>query len=176
MQSAEGLKEFLSGIAVFGGLSEATYERLIAMLQEHRFSPGDVVCREGETGRSMYVVRSGEVVVCRSGESGQRVRVVRLGVGEIFGEMTLIDIQPRSATIVVEQPTVLYSLTNRDLYTLYHQDVEGYVMVLQNICRELSRRLRRADQRITQIACERGDERTQIGVQALKLPEEPEDG
>lgn len=158
------LRQFLSGIAVFGGLRDESYALLISMLKEHQFERGDIVCREGDTGRCMYVVRTGEVIVCRNGKSGHLIHMVRLGPGEIFGEMTLIDVQPRSATIQVDGATTLYSLTNKDLYELYQKNTEGYVMVLQNICRELSRRLRRADSRITQLADKAGDESTQISV------------
>ena len=63
--------------------------------------------------------------------------------------MTLIEMQNRSATVVAESPTVLYELTARQLYTCYKTDIHAYVMVLQNINRELCRRLRRADNRIT---------------------------
>ena len=88
------------------------------------------------------------------------------------GEMTLIDVQPRSATVRVEQPATLYALTNKDLYGLYQNDVAGYVMVLQNICRELSRRLRQADGRICENADSTGDESTQIGrPPARRVPE-----
>ena len=68
--------------------------------------------------------------------------------GDFFGEMTLIEMQNRSATVVAESPTVLYELTARQLYTYYKADIHAYVMVLQNINRELCRRLRRADDRI----------------------------
>jgi CRP/FNR family transcriptional regulator, cyclic AMP receptor protein len=146
------LQRFLAGIPIFGGLEDATLARIIAMLGEHQFAPGTEVCKEGEHGRAMYVVGQGEVVVRRGGPAGHQIRMVRLGPGEFFGEMTLIDPQPRSATVVVDQKAVIYSLTNRDLYQLYQEDMPGYVMVLQNLCRELSRRLRRADERICEIA------------------------
>jgi len=76
---------------------------------------------------------------------------VRLGPGEFFGEMTLIEIQPRAATVVVTEPATLYSMTNRDLYALYLEDKNAYVLVLQNICRQLARRLRLADARIAEL-------------------------
>jgi CRP-like cAMP-binding protein len=89
--------------------------------------------------------------------------MVRMGVGEFFGEMTLIDVQKRSATVVVEKPALLFSLGNRDLYTLYQEDVPGYVMILQNLARELSRRLRVTNQRLQSLAEESDDdERTLI--------------
>ena len=72
----------------------------------------------------------------------------RLGQGECFGEMSLVELQPRSATVRVTKPATLCSLTNLDLYRLFHQDNYSYVIVLQNICRILSRRLRLADNRL----------------------------
>jgi CRP-like cAMP-binding protein len=67
--------------------------------------------------------------------------------GDFFGEMTLIEMQNRSATVVAESPTVLYELTARKLYAFYKADIFAYVIVLQNVNRELCRRLRRADRR-----------------------------
>jgi CRP-like cAMP-binding protein len=77
--------------------------------------------------------------------------MMRLEPGDFFGEMTLIEMQNRSATVVAESPTVLYELTARNLYACYKADIQAYVMVLQNINRELCRRLRRADGRIAQL-------------------------
>jgi CRP/FNR family cyclic AMP-dependent transcriptional regulator len=71
--------------------------------------------------------------------------------GDFFGEMTLIEMQNRSATVVAESPTVLYELTAKDLYTYYKADIHAYVIVMQNINRELCRRLRRADNRIAEL-------------------------
>ena len=64
--------------------------------------------------------------------------------------MTLIEMQNRSATVIAESPTVLYELTARQLYTCYKADIHAYVIVLQNINRELCRRLRRADNRLAE--------------------------
>jgi CRP/FNR family transcriptional regulator, cyclic AMP receptor protein len=153
---------WLPSIALFGALEEPTLRRIVAMLGVHHFEPGQEVCRQDETGRSMFLIRSGEVAVYR-GSGPRRVKMVRMGAGEFFGEMTLIDVQRRSATVIVEQPALLYSLSNRDLYQLYQQDAPGYVMILQNLCRELSRRLRATNIRLQALAEEQADgERTQI--------------
>src|SRR5262249_23199858 len=150
--SSPDLKAFLVATPFFGGLPDASLDLLISMLVEHRFDVGATVVAEGEPGRSMYIVHSGELVVNKLGRSGRAIRMTGLGPGDFFGEMTLIEVQNRSATVVADSPTVLYELTARSLYTYYKADIYAYVMVLQNINRELCRRLRHADNRIADMA------------------------
>ena len=145
--SSPGLKAFLTATPFFGGLSEASLELLISMLVEHRFEAGATVVAEAEPGHSMFVVQSGALAVSKRGTSGEVIRLAGLGPGDFFGEMTLIEPQNRSASVVAASPTVLYELTARNLYACYKADMKAYVMVLQNINRELCRRLRRADNR-----------------------------
>lgn len=141
---------FLRQVPVFGGLEGHSLENLIDLLEERTFRPGESIFNEGELGRTMYVLREGAVQVSRKSQSGKQVVIVELGPGETFGEMTLVELQPRSATVVAKTKCVTYSLTNMDLYHLYQQDNYAYVITLQNICRMLSRRLRKADSRIVE--------------------------
>ena len=155
-------RSFLRGIPIFGGLEDGGLERLIRMMEQQAFPVGAVVTKQGDSGRSMYIVRSGELIVKRQTFLGP-VRVVRIKPGDFFGETTLIEIHPMSASVVVEKPAVLYRLTNRDLYRLYQEDAQAYMMVIMNLARELSRRLRKAEQRICEMAEENGQvETTQI--------------
>jgi CRP-like cAMP-binding protein len=162
------LKAFLSRTPFFGGLPDDTMDRLVKMLVARSYPAGTAVFREGESGKSMYVVQSGELVANQSGDSGNTVRLMRFFEGDFFGETTLIEMQARPFTVLAERDARLWELTNMDLYQLYRLDVKGYVLVLQNINRELCRRLRRAGDRITQFADETDDERTQIGLKAVK--------
>jgi len=150
--SSPDLKAFLVSTPFFGGLSDASLDLLVSMLVERRFDVGTTVVSEGESGRSMYIVHAGELAVSKLGNSGRVIRMAGLGPGDFFGEMTLIEMQNRSATVVAESPTVLYELTARNLYAYYKADIHAYVMVMLNINRELCRRLRRADNRIAELA------------------------
>jgi CRP-like cAMP-binding protein len=159
--SSPELKAFLVATPFFGGLSDASLDLLVPMLAEVRVDAGATVVAEGEPGRSMFIVHSGALAVSKTGDSAHAVRMAGLGPGDFFGEMTLIEMQNRSATVVAESPTVLYELTARNLYTLYKSDIHAYVLVLQNINRELCRRLRRADDRIAALADSSGPSTTQ---------------
>jgi CRP/FNR family transcriptional regulator, cyclic AMP receptor protein len=149
--SSPDLKAFLLATPFFGGLSGASLDLLVSMLVARRFEAGATVVAEGEPGRSMYIVHCGELVVSKRGPAGQVLQMSRLKPGDFFGEMTLIEMQNRSATVVAESPTELYELAARNLYTYYKADIHAYVMVLQNINREICRRLRRADDRFAEM-------------------------
>jgi CRP/FNR family cyclic AMP-dependent transcriptional regulator len=149
--SSPDLKAFLLATPFFGGLSDSGLERLIPKLVERQVDAGATVVAEGEPGRSMFIVQSGTLVVSKRGRAGRVIRITTLAAGDFFGEMTLIEMQNRSASVVAETATVLYELTAGNLYTYYKTDVHAYVMVIQNINRELCRRLRRADTRIIEL-------------------------
>jgi CRP-like cAMP-binding protein len=158
------LKEFLSRTPFFGGLQDQALERVIAMLVERQFAVGATVFREGEQGRSMYIVHSGELLARQCGTSGRVLKLMRLKPGDFFGETTLIEMQPRPFSAVVEQEALLYELTNADLYKLYREDLPSYAMVLQNINRELCRRLRKAGKKLIELADHAEEEEvTQLG-------------
>jgi CRP-like cAMP-binding protein len=139
-------KEFLLSIPVFGGLPDTAMDRLLPLIQVRQHKKGEVICAEGELGREMYVIRIGEVEVHKHArDSGRVMNLAKMRVGDCFGEMSLIDIQPRSATVSAAADTTIYVINNMDLLGMYEADLAAYTFLVQNICRELSRRLRRAD-------------------------------
>lgn len=142
------LRAFLTGTSFFGGLPQDLVERVMALLKERRFAAGETVFAEGDAGRSMYLVREGELIVERRCSGGTEARLLMMRPGDFFGVTALIDMEPRPFSCVAERDSVLYELTNADLYKLYKEDLKGYVLVLQNINRELCRRLRKAAKRI----------------------------
>ena len=147
--SSPDLKAFLLATPFFGGLTDPSLELLISMLVERNFDIGATVVAESEPGRSLFIVKSGRLAVSKRANSGNVIPISVLEPGDFFGEMTLIEMQNRSATVVAESPTVLYELTAQKLYACYKADIHAYVIVLQNINRELCRRLRRSDDRLT---------------------------
>src|SRR5215472_10808169 len=142
------LTRFFRSAPIFGGLEGRSLQRVASALEEHDFPAGSTIFHAGELGRTMYLLAQGEVEVIATSAEGKRIALVKLGPGECFGEMALIELQPRSATVRVRKKAKAYSLNNMDLYNLYREDNYAYVIVLQNICRILSRRLRKAGGRI----------------------------
>lgn len=168
--SSDGLEKFLVSTPFFGGLLGGSLEFVASMLTEQAYSTGSDVFQEGDTGRAMYILKSGEVVMKRRGQAYE-VQLARLSEGDFFGETTLIEMQPRPCTAHVVEDARILELTGANLYRLYKEDIKAYVLVLQNINRELSRRLRHADNLITKMADEHGDEsKPAQTVKTLLLP------
>ena len=146
------LKEFLARTSFFGGLSGTpVFDRVADMLREREVKKGEVVLREGETGTSMYIVLSGTLYATRKCEDGTDVRMLLFRPGDFVGVTTLIEMEPRPFTITAEKDAKLLELDSKDLYKLYKDDQKAYILVLQNINRELVRRLRKAGARIAHL-------------------------
>lgn len=137
--------EQLREIGLFGGLLDDTLAQLSASLRAISVPAGQTVFREGDAGREMYVVLDGELEVQKRSRGGHDARVALLGIHDWFGEMSLLDIQPRSASVRTVSPCHLIVVGSADLDALYRRDLKAYSLLVLNIAREMSRRLRVAD-------------------------------
>jgi len=135
----------LREIGLFGGLGDDVLKEFVLTLEASELAAGSVVFREGESGRDLHVILEGEVEVLRRSKRGHETRMAILGPGDWFGEMSVLDVLPRSATTRVLAPTRLIRLTAHDLDVLYRKDTRSYALLVLNIAREISRRLRVAD-------------------------------
>jgi CRP-like cAMP-binding protein len=112
------------------------------------------IFNEGEPAKEMVVVLRGELEVRKRGKEGGDARIATLRPGDVAGEMSLIDIQPRSAGVRALGPAALVVLTHADLATLYREDSKAYTIFVMNIAREISRRLRRVDELLANLLLE----------------------
>lgn len=135
----------LADIGLFGGLDHSTLAEFVQRLPVLKLQPGEVVFREGETGRELFVLLQGEMEVVKNSKSQRESRVAIFGPGDWFGEMSILDIMPRSATVRALAPARVLKMSAHDLEALYRRDLKAYSIVVLNIAREMSRRLRVAD-------------------------------
>ncbi len=143
--SAPPTPDSLREIGLFGALSDDVLEFLVETLPVVTYEVGDHVFREGDHAREMFVVLGGEIEVLKRAKRGSEARVAMLGPGDWFGEMSILDVMPRSATVVAVAPSKLLKITSESLDALYRRDLKAYALIVLNIARELSRRLRVAD-------------------------------
>jgi CRP/FNR family transcriptional regulator, cyclic AMP receptor protein len=135
----------LANIGLFGGLDETILAEFVRRLPILTLNPGEVVFREGDPGRELFVLLQGEMEVIKQSKTQRESRVAMFGPGDWFGEMSILDIMPRSATVRALAPSRALKMSAHDLETLYRRDLKAYSIVVLNIAREMSRRLRVAD-------------------------------
>lgn len=136
----------LRDCGLFGGLDDVVLHALATELPMSVVDPGKDVIAEGDKASVLYVVISGELEVLKRSKRGTEARVAVLGPGDWFGEMAILDVQPRSATVRAVAPTVMLHLSAEDVQKqLYRKDMKAYALLMMNIARELSRRLRVLD-------------------------------
>ncbi|HEY7235635.1 MAG TPA: Crp/Fnr family transcriptional regulator [Gemmatimonadaceae bacterium] len=136
--------DFLATVPLFNGLDRVELERFAEVTREKSYPKGSVILFEDDPGDSLFVVRDGRVKVVLIGEDGREVILGVLGVGEYFGELSLIDDRPRSAHVIAMEDSNLLVLRRED----FRKRVESSPSVAWSLLTELSRRLRRADDKI----------------------------
>lgn len=137
--------ELLQRMPVFGALGARALGLLLEKSRRVEVAAGACFFREGEDARSMYVLESGQAVVTRQWR-GHEVELNRFGPGDCFGEMALMDLHPRSATVRALEACVAIEFGPDELLHLYEHDLEQFALLQMNLGRELSRRLRATDE------------------------------
>lgn len=137
----------LQQMPLFGGIREDALGFLLDVSRDVNRPAGSFFFREGEPGESMFVLDAGTVSVRKKGGHGALL-LSRLGPGDCFGEMALIDLAPRSASVQALEDCSAFEIFAASLHQLYERDLEQFALIQMNMARELSRRLRLTDQRL----------------------------
>lgn len=137
----------LKSVPLFREVSEADLRAIADLVRERRQPKGSLILTQGDEGEALFLIRSGQVKVTIVAEDGREVILSVLGPGSFFGEMALIDDEPRSAHVFAMQESVLLVLRREDFRARLARSPELAIALL----RELSRRLRRADDTITSL-------------------------
>jgi CRP-like cAMP-binding protein/HEAT repeat protein len=129
----------LQKISLFAHFSQEDFIRLAHMVEEVEYEPEEVICKTGEAGDTMYGIIKGNVKVHRGSEL-----LAALSVGECFGEMAIIDGDPRSADCTATERTLLLQLTRDQVMGFCFQQMN----VLKSMMRVLAERLKDMQERV----------------------------
>jgi CRP-like cAMP-binding protein len=139
--------KLLQSMPVFGGVSKEALEFLIDHASIQHLSPGEYFFREGDSAVSMFVLEYGTVAVSKQWD-GENHLLKQFSHGDCFGEMALLDLFPRSASVMAVETCSAIELNHATLLKLYQYDLEQFTIIQMNIGREISRRLRIADNQL----------------------------
>lgn len=143
--------ELLQQMPIFGGIRGDIAELLLSLSRTVSVRRGEFFFHEGDQGDSLFVLESGSAAVMKHRDGRERV-LSRLARGECFGEMAVMDLMPRSASVVAVEDCTAIEVPVAGLLRVYEQDVEQFALIEMNMGREVSRRLRLADERLWQSA------------------------
>lgn len=140
--------EFLSKHSMFGGLSDEELLLIKGFLQEHVYPQNTTILKQGQSNNSVHFIVEGEVAIVRQAEANKKQSriITTLQKGDSFGEMELIDIQTCAASVISQTETRIITLSNKDLYQISLLNLKTYTMLILNLARDISRRLRSADE------------------------------
>lgn len=126
---------------LFRELDDEAASALRDSMVENRLRRGEVLFREGDEGDQLYIVTDGKVKLGRTSADGRENLLAILGPGQMFGELSLFDPGPRSATVTAVTPATFVSLSHDDLL----QWLEGRPQVARGLLSQLAARLRKAN-------------------------------
>jgi CRP/FNR family transcriptional regulator, cyclic AMP receptor protein len=136
--------ELLQRMPIFGAIRDDALLFLLAQAREVSVAVGAYFFRENDPAQSMFVLETGGVTVFKSWQ-GRDFILQNLEAGDCFGEMALMDLCPRSASVRAETDCVAIELGTGDLLRLFERDAEQFALIQMNMGREVCRRLRATD-------------------------------
>jgi CRP/FNR family cyclic AMP-dependent transcriptional regulator len=131
-------RELLAQIELFSGLAEAELEHLATSLRRRRFAKGQILFFRGDPGQTLYIIESGQVKIVLSSSEGREFSLALLGPMDFFGDLALLDGEPRSADAVAQDTCHLLLLEREDFLRF----LEAHPQAAAKLLSVLSRRLR----------------------------------
>ena len=141
--------ELMQRMPVFGALRDESLRFIVDRAATVEVAPGAYYFREGDGGDSMYVLERGRVSVLKAWKGNLHV-LNELAEGDCFGEMALMDLGPRSASVRAMAPCSAMQVTATTLLGLFERDAEQFALIQMNLGREVARRLRFTDELLFQ--------------------------
>ncbi|MDI3280622.1 MAG: Crp/Fnr family transcriptional regulator [Bacillota bacterium] len=139
---------FLARVPIFASLDEEDLHRLLAIAGERTYRKGSTIFFENDPGEALYVILAGRVKVYKLAADGREKILAILGPGEYFGEMSLLDGLPRSASTEAMETTRLLMIQRQEFLSL----LSAHPSLALKVIAELSRRLRQANAQVEELA------------------------
>lgn len=139
--------ELLQRMPIFGGVRANILQFLLGLCPVESVPKNEFYFREGDQADSMFVLEAGKAAVLKSWQ-GKDCLLRTLEQGDCFGEMAVMDLCPRSASIRAVEDCSAIRISAANLYQVYSQDLKQFTLIQMNMGREVCRRLRELDNRL----------------------------
>lgn len=138
----------LRSLDIFENVDNVSLLKLGHRFRERIYTQNEIVFEEGSIGNSMMIIASGEVRVSQSPGPNQEEALTILKKGDIFGEMSLLEELPRSATIIAHTNVITIEITRDDFFNYIESDPQNGIKILIKLCKILSFRLRETNSKL----------------------------
>ena len=158
--------QLLKNIPLFSELDDDDLQRIADLMVSKRYRKNNLIIFEEDLGRNMFIIKNGRVKISGiSNEGGEAIFSI-LGEGEFFGELSIIDGLPRSATVTSMDDVELWVLNRGDFLEM----LQKYPQIAITLLKELARRIRRSDLQIKSLSLK--DARGRVGATLVRLAED----
>lgn len=137
--------ELLKKITLFEHLDTTQIMRIAKLIKTLKVKKGENIIRENNNCDSFYIVKSGKVSISKTDADFKQQEIAVLSAGDHFGEMSLLDSQPRSANVTAVEDSEILEIRASDFAEILDVDFEIAARVYKSFARKLSERLRSAD-------------------------------
>ncbi len=141
----------LTGVDLLSTLTSAEIEIIKGHTRREIVPRGKIIFREGDPGTELFIVTKGRASAYLNQANGGDIRLATFAPGTVFGELAILDAGPRSASVVADDDVICYVLSDEQFASLAKDAPAVAIKLLSGLGRELSRRLRRANQTIHQL-------------------------
>lgn len=139
MSDQATITRFLQTVPMFAGLQEKQLQRLAKRFTERSYAAGETIVTQGTLGIGLFIIESGKAEAIRQHPDGSKTTVNSFGKTEFFGELSLLDDAPRTASVIAVEATKCLVLTQLDFISALHEDADISITMLK----ELAKRFRR---------------------------------
>ncbi len=154
---------------IFSGLDIQSLDSLTPLFEEEFFSAGEKILREGEFGDSMFIIVEGQVEVTKSSEGDKEILITKLGEASYFGEVALIDNQPRSANVNADKNTTVLRLKKSSFEKLLLENKTFAINFYRNCLNETIDRMRETATNLTSSMSVLGQKSTRLDQMDAEL-------
>lgn len=138
----------LRKVPLFASLSDDKLEMIAALTAKKNYTKENVIFFEEDEGDSFFIINEGHVKVAKFSDEGKEFILSMLGPGDFFGDMSLLDSEPRSATVIALENTQVTIIRRSD----FHAALREYPSIAIELLSEISKRLREANRKIGNLA------------------------